>query len=666
MPLLDDIQRVWRRFQRYTGDGLPNPPVGHPLSSGGDPRSGIYNPDKTEIRDLLVSIAQTLGDPSALASILTQLDGKADDADVIAETAARQLEISAEIAARAEGDQIQLNRALAKRSSGQSRGERAAMWSERNLDPLMAFDDLGRLVANLAPWSLTLRDQPGRGDLGLTIFARESDNLPLMRFGGGAFYLPLHSASLGSAWPQANRGEVIHLWGDELNPGVWRDGAGRVHLAGEDRFAAMGDVLSLSDEIADLRDQVAAGTSTGHSGPNYRWPDVDAYDVTGSGRWLGYLSPQWRGEARRYLVDTTTRCSIAAAPQLSLSLAVGQGWVSVDAVANDQPFHALAYDAEDDELISLNRLGLAGAAQAHRNSIAWADRRALRTVASGSVALASAPMADWLASKPALDNWLTKATASATAWGMSASLRSLILCAGSGDLSTDPDDAALALVDFVGQVTDSAATITGQTDSCILLATQFCGDRDNGDYTGTLALAKVLDLDPYLPIYPLTPLYPYPLRALSSAPTDEAISDIAALAACAIEELEAGRQWYGPRMVAASRVGTSVTVNFEALSNLVADSYGPTVANLGFALRGATNGVTITAASISGKDVTLTLSGVPTGTLHLDYAYGASGDRGDGFVANRGAIRDSFGRVHPNNPEKMLRRWAVSDRLALN
>ncbi|WP_312531960.1 SGNH/GDSL hydrolase family protein [Paracoccus sp. (in: a-proteobacteria)] len=84
MPLLDDIQRVWRRFQRYTGDGLPNPPVGHPLSSGGDPRSGIYNPDKTEIRDLLVSIAQSLGDPSALASILTQLDGKAEDADVTA------------------------------------------------------------------------------------------------------------------------------------------------------------------------------------------------------------------------------------------------------------------------------------------------------------------------------------------------------------------------------------------------------------------------------------------------------------------------------------------------------------------------------------------------------------------------------------------------------
>ncbi|GEM_PF-2616825 len=84
MPLLDDIQRVLRSFQRYTGDGLPNPPVGHPLSSGGDPRSGIHHLDKADLRDLLVSIAQSLGDPSALQSILTQLDGKAEDADVTA------------------------------------------------------------------------------------------------------------------------------------------------------------------------------------------------------------------------------------------------------------------------------------------------------------------------------------------------------------------------------------------------------------------------------------------------------------------------------------------------------------------------------------------------------------------------------------------------------
>lgn len=70
MPLLDDVQRVWRDFVRYTGDGLPNPPVGHPLSSGGDPRSGKHNPSKGEVRDLLIDILQTMGDPSALQELL--------------------------------------------------------------------------------------------------------------------------------------------------------------------------------------------------------------------------------------------------------------------------------------------------------------------------------------------------------------------------------------------------------------------------------------------------------------------------------------------------------------------------------------------------------------------------------------------------------------------
>ena len=605
----------------------------------------------------MAEVTQAVADSQEAAEQAVEAAGEAAAA-AIASAAA----IVAEADARVENDQIQLNRALAQMTPAQNRGERAAMWSDSSLDPLAAFDDRGRLLVNLAPWSIALRDQPGRGDLGVPVLSRESDGAPLMRFGEGAFYLPLHKASLGSAWPQANRGEVIFLWGDADNPGVWRDDAGQVHIAGEARFAALGDLAGLSAEIAALRE----GTSTGHSGANYRWPDVDACDVTGSGRWLGYLSPQWRGESRRYLVDTTTRCSIAASPELALSLAVGQGWVSVVAVANDQPFHALAFDPDDDEIISPSRLAIAGAAQAYRNAVAWAERRALRTVAAGSAALASAPISGWLAGKPALDGWLTKATAAATACGMSASLRSLIICAGSGDLATDPDAAALALVDFAGRITDSAATITGQTDSCVLLATQFSGDRSKGDYSGTLALAKVLDLDPYLPIYPLTPLYPFPLRDLSSAPTDEAISDIAALAAFAIEELEAGREWYGPRIVAAVRTGTQVVVNFESIGNLAQDNYGASVENLGFALRGATNGVTITTATISGKDVTLTLSGVPTGTLHLDYAYGATGDRGDGYVANRGAIRDSYGRAHPTNPEKTLRRWAVSSRLALN
>lgn len=78
MPLLDDVQRVWRDFVRYTGDGQPNAPVGHPLASGGDPRSGVHNPSKGDIRDLLIAILQAMGDPGALDGIISQLNGKVD------------------------------------------------------------------------------------------------------------------------------------------------------------------------------------------------------------------------------------------------------------------------------------------------------------------------------------------------------------------------------------------------------------------------------------------------------------------------------------------------------------------------------------------------------------------------------------------------------------
>lgn len=46
------VNEVFRDFTRWTGDGLPNEPTGHPLPIG-DPRSGLWNPPKHDIRDAL-------------------------------------------------------------------------------------------------------------------------------------------------------------------------------------------------------------------------------------------------------------------------------------------------------------------------------------------------------------------------------------------------------------------------------------------------------------------------------------------------------------------------------------------------------------------------------------------------------------------------------------
>lgn len=59
MPIADTINRIYREFKRYTGDGLPDEPAGAPLPVG-DPQSGPYNPKKSELRAAFGSIATDL------------------------------------------------------------------------------------------------------------------------------------------------------------------------------------------------------------------------------------------------------------------------------------------------------------------------------------------------------------------------------------------------------------------------------------------------------------------------------------------------------------------------------------------------------------------------------------------------------------------------------
>ena len=48
--IADLLNTAMRDFVRFTGDGLPNEPVGRPLPVG-DPASGEFNPPKKQVRD---------------------------------------------------------------------------------------------------------------------------------------------------------------------------------------------------------------------------------------------------------------------------------------------------------------------------------------------------------------------------------------------------------------------------------------------------------------------------------------------------------------------------------------------------------------------------------------------------------------------------------------
>lgn len=77
MALLDDIERLLRDHTGYTGDGQGG---NGPLPVG-DRSTARYFPDMRTWREILKLIAQTMGDPSALQDILTQVAAKADIAN---------------------------------------------------------------------------------------------------------------------------------------------------------------------------------------------------------------------------------------------------------------------------------------------------------------------------------------------------------------------------------------------------------------------------------------------------------------------------------------------------------------------------------------------------------------------------------------------------------
>lgn len=67
MPSLADI--LTRDFQRYTGDGLPNEPVGHPPPVG-DPSSGVFQMRKKDLRDLVRIAEEAANDATTAAPFL--------------------------------------------------------------------------------------------------------------------------------------------------------------------------------------------------------------------------------------------------------------------------------------------------------------------------------------------------------------------------------------------------------------------------------------------------------------------------------------------------------------------------------------------------------------------------------------------------------------------
>lgn len=82
-----EVNRVWREFKRYTGDGLPGEPANAALPVG-DPQSGPQNAKKSELRAMLIAVLVAAGlAVEAAEDAVDRAEIEADRAEAAADAA---------------------------------------------------------------------------------------------------------------------------------------------------------------------------------------------------------------------------------------------------------------------------------------------------------------------------------------------------------------------------------------------------------------------------------------------------------------------------------------------------------------------------------------------------------------------------------------------------
>lgn len=563
-----------------------------------------------------------------------------------------------EASARAAGDEATYLRAGALASVVMPARGDTVIASDRSGRPVQAFTPDGKLLAYLDDWTLTFRDQIARG--GLATWFAGAEGAPLMQStSDGRMVFRMHDDSLNSAFSGGRvlaRGDaMVLITGDQGEPVLWYDprlGLQSIHDTADEDTPGTPDTPTLT---------------TGHSGVNGIWPRGDAFDVTEAAGLARYLSPQVRGETRRYVAKVSTGVSIpdVSAPHAAV-ISVGQPWRAAMARTNAWSFHVTRLDGSD--LIVAPETASAGLVAEALTEKAWAARERLRAWSAAHVSLASQPVADMVTAVVApMTDALTRLDAAAASFGIAdVSVRVLPLSFGSGDKTTARAAAADSAVTLADNLRVQAMTATGQTEAVHVLYTQFGGTRTDGVWTGILAGADAWHAEPLVEMWPVAPLYAFPLAIGADTPSADSRIAIAGLEAEAVAARTQMEQFYCPTMTLARRTDAVITVEWDSLTNLVIDTERQSaVGTHGFVVDGITNGATITGVAASGKTIVITLSAVPTGTLRVRYAYGMTGDGSGVWLANRGAVRETWSAPNPLAPTQILRRWALADDIAV-
>lgn len=700
MPLLDDVQRVWRDFVRYTGDGLPNPPVGHPLSSGGDPRSGKNNPSKGEIRDLLIAMLQASGDPSALQAILTQLDGKAGLTDLGAEVSRAT---SAEAALRANSGKL-----FATRQAAVDFGQGALPDSLRVIATREGSHMVYRgynqtaddpLFPTYPNWGVLMR-LPGVGLLDAEALARETADAGLgdsidaealareaevatitarLTIGGDlGDVVPVVDTETGGAviGVDVARGEVIL----RLSPDVVQSEVPVRTLRLEGNIALGDDEEVISDRYGNSIGVIRNGRLVVPQPGKSDGVSYDALPLRTSGG-LGDDDVLVLGDDERpLLTNRNGRLVAEIEPYIPSVPDVGHDawgwtwrngeWGFTGNLWGDGP---RGYRTDGSRIwadsnranivlfvgsdlrecgrgdVPYHAFGPNYAPISDGQCAAFCEAEALWRIAQRQsppvnmvVERYSATLGDLLSSGYqtglALQTDTARREGAALGYAPTASY---------AVLSHSFDTGA----DYTARFEQLVAKLEHQYGVGRVIWTQFAGTKTIG------TIPEILHQEAVTAGVCATPLYPFEVEPLTGVNlTGDAarlVAEHEALAAITVD-------WRLPRLITAMLEGSTIRVKFDCAEGIVLDEY-TTMTNRGFALDGVTNGATITGVSIGGplpgEDVLITLSEVPTGDLVLRYAYGmpASSDQ---YPANRGALRANWTAPSKLVPGALLKKFA--------
>lgn len=394
----------------------------------------------------------------------------------------------------------------------------------------------------------------------------------------------------------------------------------------------------------------------------------NVWQLTDDGTSLRYLSDQYRHQVMGF--EERDGIVLAQTPQVAL------GMISVGgATAIPRPLpERFDYHIRDE---NLGQDSAPFGAQAHGViSLTEAGRRlrALRNVIAlshpqpGITAAESAPDAPIFA-----DVYKRVSAAKAVLQGREKLLFvdriSLDLLAGSPH-QLDESDAAAHYIRAIKALRHDVAAAAGQSSLPHVVISQKPGTRTDGCSEVILAEGRLDIHEAGLGILIASPSYMLDLmpETVATLAADDRLW-LDEMEAMAIDAAQNGKPWFCPALRQVFRDGADLVVEFSTMDALEFDPAQATSRH-GFSLEGCTNGAKVTGLRLDdpkpgSQRVILSFDQKPEGdNLAVCYAWGVTHPKGDGdHPANHGALREVWSQDSILQPERKLRRYALSGRL---